>query len=90
MKELYAMITAGLILVILGISLSIGAKVTENVRDNMPVNTTAWDAAQNSTLAINDLSTWQSTISTVVAAVIIIGLLLSGFGAFLYFKAGKE
>ena len=83
MRILTLLISAGLILVILGIALSIGAKITTDVGDGL--SGTAKDAALNSTLAIADLSEWQSTISTVVAAVVIIGLLLAGFGGFLAF-----
>jgi hypothetical protein len=82
-RILTLLISAGLILVILGIALSIGAKITTDVGDSM--SGTAKDAALNSTTAIADLSEWQTTISTVVAAVVIIGLLLAGFGGFLAF-----
>ena len=83
MRILTLLISAGLILVILGIALSIGAKITTDVQSGM--TGTAADAAANSTLAIAELAEWQSTISTVVAAVVIIGLLLAGFGGFLAF-----
>ena len=49
---------------------------------------TAWTAAQNSALAISNLSEWEGTIATVIAAVVIIGLLMAGFGAFLMIKGG--
>ena len=85
-NTLMLLISSGLILVILGISLSIGAKITQDISDDMTAGSYAKAVADNSTAAIGDLATWQSTISTVIAAVVIIGLLLSGFGAFLYFK----
>jgi len=86
MKTLALLISAGLVLVILGIVLSIGAQITQDVRDDMDSSSTAYSAANNATVAIGELAEWQSTISTVIAAVVIIGLLMSGFGAFLYFK----
>jgi hypothetical protein len=107
MRILTLLVTAGLILVILGVALSIGSKVTDDIANNMcsagDVNLacsgnstglsssydTAYAAAHNSTLAVADLAEWQSTISTVVAAVVIIGLLLAGFGGFLAF-GGKR
>ena len=103
MRILTLLITAGLILVILGVALGIGAKVTDNVAQSMcnsadvdlacsgnstGLGTTydlAYAAANNATVGIADLAEWQSTISTVVAAVVIIGLLLAGFGGFLAF-----
>jgi len=73
-------------LVILGIVLSIGAQITQDVRDAMTTDSTAYNASNHATVAIGELAEWQSTIATVIAAVVIIGLLMSGFGAFLYFK----
>ncbi len=83
MKILTLLISAGLILVILGIALSIGAKITNDVGGSL--TGTAADAANNATIAIADLAEWQGTIATVVAAVVIIGLLLAGFGGFMAF-----
>ena len=88
MRILGLMISAGLVLVILGIVLSIGAKITQDVRDDMTTGTAAWHAAENATAAISDLAGWQSTIATVIAAVVIIGLLMAGFGAFLMLRGG--
>ena len=83
MRILSLLISAGLILVVLGIALSIGAKITTDVGAGL--TGTAADAAANSTAAIANLASWQSTIATVVAAVVIIGLLMAGFGGFLAF-----
>ena len=85
-KTLAMLITAGLTLVIIGVILSVGAEITDDVGNDMEENSTAWTAARNSTLAISSLAEWQGTIATVIAAVVIIGLLLAGFGAFLYFR----
>ena len=101
MRILTLLISAGLILVVLGIVLSIGAKITDDIAQNMCASSdatlacsgnatglsssgdTAYSAAANSTVALGSLAEWQSTIATVVAAVVIIGLLLAGFGGFL-------
>ena len=69
MRILTLLISAGLILVVLGIALSIGAKITDDVKSGL--TGTAADAAANSTAAIANLASWQSTIATVVAAVVI-------------------
>jgi len=45
-----------------------------------------WSIGLNSTTALNEMTQWNSTIAIVIAAVVIITLLLSGFGAWLYFK----
>jgi hypothetical protein len=80
------LISAGLVLVILGVALSIGAKITSDVSSDMTAGSVAQAAADNSTAAIGTLAEWQGTIATVIAAVVIIGLLLAGFGAFLYMR----
>jgi hypothetical protein len=84
MKTLTMLLTAGLMLVIIGITLSLGAKITQDIGDDMPAGSHAQNASIYSTTAIADLGSWQPTIAVVIAAVVIIGLLLSGFGAFLY------
>jgi len=88
MRILGLLITAGLVLVILGVALSIGAKITQEVRDDMDVGSAAWNAAENATVAIGSLAEWEDTIATVIAAVVIIGLLMAGFGGFLAIRGG--
>lgn len=53
---------------------------------NSEIYSISYNASDEATKAVGDLATWQGTIVTVIAAVIIIGLLLAGFGAFLYFR----
>jgi len=86
MRILTLLLSAGIILIVLGVALGIGAKITSDVGTGL--TGTAADAALNSTAAIANLASWQGTISTVVAAVVIIGLLLTGFGGFLAMKGG--
>ena len=105
MRILTLLLSAGIILIVLGVALGIGAKITQDVSQNLcsgdatlacsgngtglsTANDAAYSAAANSTLAIANLASWQGTISTVVAAVVIIGLLLTGFGGFLSMKGG--
>ena len=106
MRILSLLITAGLILVVLGVALGIGAKVTDNVAQSMcnsanvdlacSGNVTgastsgdlAFAAGNNATVAIVNLASWQTTIATVVAAVVIIGLLMAGFSGFMMFGRG--
>jgi hypothetical protein len=46
-----------------------------------------WAIGTNNTAALDNLSTYQDTIAVVIAAVVIITLLLAGFGGWLYFKS---
>jgi len=85
-KALYLLVAAVLALVVFGVAASIGAKITQDVRDDMNVNSTAYAAAGNATLGISELASWSPTISTVIAATVIISLLIGGLGAFLYMK----
>lgn len=56
MEILKLLITGGLVLVILGIALSIGAKITTDVGTGMTGDAQA--AAANSTAAIANLASW--------------------------------
>jgi len=47
---------------------------------------TAWAAGINATKSLTDLSTWNTTIATILAAIIIISMLMGGFGAYMFFK----
>jgi len=47
-----------------------------------------FNTSRNSQLGFANLSEWQSTIATVVAAVVIIGLITAGLAGFLMFKRG--
>ncbi len=100
MRLMYGLVTVGLILVVLGVTLGIGAKVTDDIQHTMCAgsaldltaecsNSTAGGVAANSTIAIGSLADWESMISTVVAAVVIIGLLIAGFGGFMAFGKGR-
>src|SRR3990167_7241957 len=57
MKILGLMISAGLVLVILGIVLSIGAKITSDVRDDMPTTSTDVDNETHTFTAADEVYT---------------------------------
>ena len=80
---LISLVTAVLLLVIIGITLSIGAEIQQDVREDFEANGTSYNASTYAIGALANLAEWQGTISTVIAAVVIIGLLLAGFGAFI-------
>lgn len=81
MRILTMLIGASLALVILAVVLAIGAKITTNVGDTL--TGTAKDVTLNGTLSLADLGEWMPTIAIILAAVVIISLLLFGFGGFL-------
>jgi len=45
-----------------------------------------YNASHSGELGLANLSTWSSTIATTVAAIVILGLLMTGFAGFLMFK----
>jgi len=63
--------------------------LTVNVTYTYTKGDVAWDAAQSSGIGIANLSSWEDTIATVIAAVVIIGLLMAGFGGFLAIRGGR-
>lgn len=71
-----------LTLVVIGIILSIGAEITDDVKSDMTSGSTAEAAAANATEGIGELSSWMPLIGLVIAAAIIIGLVIGAFGAF--------
>jgi hypothetical protein len=67
-----------LVLVVAAITLGLGLTVLDSFTSALTVNTIAYNATQATTAAVGALgSTWFSIIVTVVAAVIILGLIIN-------------
>jgi len=73
-------LSAGILLVVLSITLSLGAKINTDIGDDL--TGTAKDVSLNGTEGLATLGENQDTIATVIVAVVVIGLLLAGFGSF--------
>lgn len=58
-----------------GITLSIGAYITQTVQNSMAADTVANYAARNATAGIGTIAQWLPTIGLVIAAAIIIGVI---------------
>ncbi len=67
------LIPVAVLFVAAGVTLAIGANITDSVRNTQIGNSTAWLAANNATSGITEISRWMPTIGLVVAASIIIG-----------------
>lgn len=69
-----------LVLVVAAIVLGLGLTVLASFQDALTVNTTAYNSTGDTITAIGTLgSTWYSIIVTVVASVIILGLVINAF-----------
>jgi len=84
MVNLQYLVTAGILLVILGIVLSIGAEITAEVKADV-TDVDAKAAIANTTLGLVELASWQDTIALVIAAGVIISIV---FAAFAFRKGG--
>ncbi len=73
--------------VLVGVVLSVGADILDNVDDSFTANTTAAVSVGNATLGIAELSEWLPIIGLVVAAGLVIGIL---FGAFSGIGGGRR
>jgi len=87
-QALWGVLLAGVIFVALGITLSVGADVTQTIRDEFTAGTGAYNAANNATEGIVNLAKWQPTIGTVIAAGAIIMIIMTAFVAWIM-KRGK-
>lgn len=76
-----SMVRYGMLFVLVGIILGIGAYVNSQVQTTAGWATTSVEylAVQNATTGIGTLSSWLPIIAVVIAAAIIIGLLVTAF-----------
>ena len=77
---------AVLALVVIGIVVAIGAKITNTLSGTLSAGTAAKGAADNATLGIAEVGGWLPTVGLVIAAALIIGLVV---GAFAYFGSKR-
>lgn len=84
MVTMSQLVSVGILFVILGIALSIGAEVTSEVEADVTA-TQAKHAIQNTTKGIAELASWQDTIALVIAAGVIISIVFSAFA----FRSGR-
>jgi len=73
------LLSVGLIIVVSGIALGIGAQVLSSVQSSMTSGTTEYLAVGNATAGIGELAKWYPTIGLITAAAIIIGIVISAF-----------
>lgn len=77
MVNMMELVVTGIMLVILGISLSIGQTLLGQMLTTQIASSYAYNATSYGQAGINTLAQWQTTIALVVAAAFIIGLLFS-------------
>ena len=67
-------------LVLIGIFLGVGLYVLQSFRDQLTIGTEAYDGVNKTIVGIGVFPDWIKIIVVVIAAAIIIGLVVKGFG----------
>lgn len=69
-----------LMLAISALVIAFGSNILNSIRGTMTENSTAWNSTGQGLTGLNSLATQLPNIGLIVAAVVIIGLLIAGFG----------
>ena len=75
-----------IIVVVLGFVFSIGSDILTDLRTDQTTNSFAYNASTNALEGLDEGASWMPTISQVVVAAIIIGILISAL--YVKFKGG--
>jgi TRAP-type uncharacterized transport system fused permease subunit len=67
-------------LVLIGIFLGVGLYILQKFRDQLTAGSEAWTGVNETIVGIGEFPTWITIIVVVIAASIIIGLVVKGFG----------
>lgn len=81
-QNIMTLASLAIILVVAGLVIAFGSKVNSDMTSQFTVNSTAWNATINTGTAMGTFANYIPTIALVVVAVVIIGLLIGGFGKF--------
>ena len=84
--ELGDLMYVGVIMGVTGIILAFTADVQDDVADDFTANSYAANISDNALEGTDNLASKMGTIGTIAAIVIVIGLLLGGFGAYMKFR----
>lgn len=68
-------------LVVLVVVIAVGAQILGTIQDTQTVNTTEHNTTAEGLKAMDEFANWFTIIVLVIIAVVIIGLLLRGFGS---------
>lgn len=67
-------------LVLIGLFIGVGLYVLQEFRDQLTAGTEAYDGVNETIVGIGEFPDWLTIIVVVIAAAIIIGLVIRGFG----------
>jgi hypothetical protein len=70
----------GLTFVVVTIVLSIGAAITNQVRDTQTANSYAYNVSNYGLSGLNTFGTWLPIVAIAIVATVIIGIIMKGFG----------
>lgn len=78
-QGLMVFLIASMIFVIMGVTRGLGADITQDFQDDQTAGSYSYNITQNSLAAQDELSSKDSTLVTIIVAVVFIGLLLAAF-----------
>ena len=81
--EIGDLLYVGLVLVVTGIVLAFGADVQGDIADDFDANSYEANISDNSLEGSANLSERFGTIGTIAAIVVVVGLLMTGFGVYM-------
>ena len=74
--QLQELIAGGLLIVLLGFVLSMGATVLTDLRGTQTADTYAYNATTEALKGVDEIASWQDTIALVIVFAVIISLLV--------------
>lgn len=70
---------AVIMLVLVGIVLTVGSIILTDLQADQTSGSGAYNASSNSIEGLEEVSSWQSTIGTILGAAVVIGIVVSAF-----------
>lgn len=77
-----ALLTLGIGIMVVGIALSFGLDVTEDIKGGFTADTLAYNATVDAQNGMANVTSKTPTVAKVGVAVVIIGLIVTGFGVY--------
>lgn len=71
--------SAVLLLVVIGILLTVGARIEEGVQDQMTENGTAYNVTEEALAGLTEMSEWQELLALIIVMAVIIALVVGSF-----------
>ena len=77
-----SLLALGLGIMVLGISMAFGQDITGDIKDDFTANTLEYNSTNDAQLGMAEITEKTPTIAKVGVAVVIIGMIVAGFGGY--------